>query len=131
MIGISDDYASIDIDGVTFYYGYEFTDREVKIIDGEEWVRKDKEYDDGEWMFVVYNENIDTEGILWSATTSEIEARLDKYDAEALDAPVDYLLTGIALFFQDCQDFDLCGWSEMRHDLISDEPEEARPYKSC
>jgi hypothetical protein len=47
MIGISDDYASVDVNGVSFYYGYEETN------------------ENGEWCFIIRNnaikqtENID------------------------------------------------------------------------
>ena len=50
-VGINDDYASLSVGGIRFYYGYEHID------------------EDGMWMFVVIDGN---NGILWSLSDAEI-----------------------------------------------------------
>lgn len=76
-IGISDDYAVLETDEYTFYYGYEHVN------------------DDDEWMFVVRANDIDGNNLLFSRSQSQIEELTDR-----LYSTSEYLLIGIALFLE-------------------------------
>jgi hypothetical protein len=51
MISISDDYASIDVNGISFYYGYEETN------------------ENGEWLFAIRKDG----NLLFSIPNSKLE----------------------------------------------------------
>lgn len=106
MLGINDDYACININGLTFYYGYEDTDGE-------------------DWLFTVSNKK----NTVFAATVAELE----KHTGEVLGDwpnPENVLLTGMASFFS-CfsRDFPLEEWSEIHEDRLADEDEKVRALK--
>ena len=74
MISISDDYASIETNGISFYYGYEVTD------------------ENGEWCFQAKTKG----GKEITLPFSRLGAR-DSFDCG------ECLLAGIALLFEDGQ----------------------------